>query len=71
MPVFYADMNARSRGEHEVHQDTRPACDFAPAMQNRLSLGTHDDCRSAVKEAIAIFVNATGCSRCCPACHTR
>ena len=68
MPQFYVNKNAQSSGEHEVHTSI---CNYLPLPENRIFLGSFDNCASAVREAKKHFNNVDGCFYCCRPCHTR
>ena len=68
MPRFYVNTHAQATGEHEVHQE---GCSYLPDPSNRIDLGIHPDCRSAVREAKKYYSNVDGCYYCCKPCHTR
>lgn len=67
MAHFYVNKNAQPNGGHEVHTT---GCDHPPDAANRLSLGDHANCQSAVREAKRTYPTANGCCYCCYACHT-
>jgi hypothetical protein len=67
MPNYLVNMNAQPNGDHEVHETT---CQHLPTLPNRLTLGFHHDCKSAVITAKRQFPTANGCYYCCYACHT-
>ena len=68
MQRYYVNKNAQSGGEHEVHTT---GCPTPPNLENRVSLGEHASCRTAVVKAREIYANVDGCKHCCLACHTR
>jgi hypothetical protein len=65
---YYANKNAQSNGDHEVHKET---CNYLPLEHNRKSLGDFSSCQDAVKEAKKTDSSADGCAICSPSCHTR
>ncbi|CAM3881629.1 hypothetical protein RHSA111115_12190 [Rheinheimera salexigens] len=71
MPKYIFNKNAQTTGEHEVHNEN--TCKYLPNIENRVDLGYHDTCQSAVKEAKRQYPNNTfdGCYYCCLSCHTR
>lgn len=70
MPSYCVNKNAQpGSGDHEVH-DLASTLGCLPAPANRVSLGYHPDCRSAVQAAELRYADVNGCARCCPACHT-
>lgn len=64
---YYVNKNAQPNGDHEVHTET---CRFVPATQNRLDLGIHTGCQSAVAAARRHYSRVNGCVHCANACHT-
>ena len=70
MAQYYLNRNSQETGENEVH---RLGCSFMPRLENRISLGEHFHCQSAVDEAVRQkpFWTIDGCAYCCPNCHTR
>ena len=66
MTMYYVDQNARPTGEHEVHTHD---CRYLPDEQNRLYLGDHESCESAVQEAKTHYSKVDGCYNCAIACH--
>lgn len=69
MPTYCVNKNAPT-GEHEVH-DTTCEKPNMPAPQNRVDLGRHANCHSAVSEAKRHYRSVDGCYYCCRPCHTR
>lgn len=67
MPNYYVNRNAQSNGDNEVHED---ACNQGAALPNRVALGYHASCVSAVAMAKRTYPRANGCAYCSPACHT-
>lgn len=69
MPNYYVNNNPQptSKGEHEVHSET---CPFLPLVYDKIDLGEHSNCQSAVHEARKYHNNVDGCKVCCPRCHT-
>lgn len=76
MPDYCVNANAQSRtilggGEHEVHDLTPGACNRLPNPENRVSLGNHPNCDSALKAAGNLIAGKVdGCYYCCNPCHT-
>ncbi len=68
MAQYYVNINAQSSGEHEVHTSS---CNYLPLSENRIYLGSFDNCTSAVREAKKFYNNVDGCFYCCRPCHTR
>ena len=69
MAQYCVNKNAQSTGEHEVHN--LATCSVLPDPSNRLALGEHASCVSAVATAKQVYPNSDGCAICSPACHTR
>ncbi|TMP88347.1 hypothetical protein CWC05_02620 [Pseudoalteromonas ruthenica] len=67
MPTYLVNKRAQSNGDHEVHEDT---CNHLPDLSNRMNLGWHADCVSAVREAKKMYNTANGCKFCSEYCHT-
>ena len=70
MTTYCVNKNAQPTGEHEVHETTCEKPNM-PEPKNRVDLGWHVDCHSAVKEAKKKYSNVDGCYYCCNPCHTR
>lgn len=71
MATYIFNKNAQPTGEHEVHNAN--TCKYLPNLENRVDLGYHDTCQSAVKKAKELYKSKTfdGCYYCCLSCHTR
>ncbi len=71
MSKFIINQNVQANGDYEVHNLTT-GCSFMPYPQNRVDLGEHLNCFSAVLAAKRRWPNAriNGCYYCCNACHT-
>lgn len=67
MASYYVNKNAQSNGDHEVHQ---LGCDHAANVSNRIRLGDHPNCQSAVRAAKQHYSQVNGCFYCCNPCHT-
>lgn len=67
MAFYYVNKNAQDNGDHEVHKSD---CLFIPLPTNRLSLGSHASCKSAVREAKKYYPQSNGCYFCSKECHT-
>lgn len=67
MAAYYVNRNAQSNGDHEVHTT---GCSFMPDAANRVSLGNHSSCSSAVTAAKRYYTKVNGCYYCSKACHT-
>jgi hypothetical protein len=68
MKKYYVNKNAQSNGDHEVHSED---CLFLPGEVNRIYLGLHLGCDSAVREGSKHFNSVDGCKFCSPSCHNR
>lgn len=68
MARYYVNKNAQANGDHEVHTT---GCSFMPAIENRIYLGDHTNCWSAVLEAKRHYDQVNGCYYCCNPCHTQ
>ncbi len=71
MALYCMNNHAQSNGDHEVHNlDVGSSC--LPAVQNRISLGPHPTCHSAVATARLQYLKLriNGCYYCANACHT-
>ncbi len=68
MAQYFVNRNAQNNGDHEVHVSS---CVFLPALQNRLDLGQHLTCVTAVRQARNTYPQSNGCRTCSPACHTQ
>lgn len=70
MPNYCVNKNAQpGSGDHEVH-DLSSTKGCLPDPENRLALGYHSSCRSAVAVAKNSYRDANGCYYCVPECHT-
>lgn len=65
---YYVNKNGQSNGDHEVHTT---GCSYMPLEKNRISLGTHDNCKTAVKKAKEYYSKVNGCYYCSNNCHTQ
>ena len=70
MGTYCVNKNAQSTGEHEVHE-VKCTSPTLPHPTNRVDLGWHADCHSAVRKAREHYSNVDGCRNCCFPCHTR
>ena len=68
MPYYYVNKNAQTNGDHEVHQTS--GCPTPAAPHNRIDLGYHTSCHSAVQAARQYYSQVNGCYHCSNACHT-
>jgi len=67
MASYYVNNNAQSNGDHEVHKS---GCSYMPDANNRIYLGEHSTCSSAVLAAKQHYKQVNGCYYCAKACHT-
>lgn len=68
MPRYFVNKNAQPvSGDHEVHV---AGCSWMPHEYNRIDLGEHLTCVTAVQKAKTYYSDTNGCAYCCPACHT-
>lgn len=69
MPQYYINKNQQANGDYEVHQDP---CTFLPEWPNRVDLGYHLNCHTAVAAAKTAWPAAriNGCYYCSNPCHT-
>lgn len=65
MPKYYVNRNEDNRGHHEVHKDD---CHKLPA--DRMDLGYHSSCHTAVAQAKLTYPTADGCGICSSECST-
>lgn len=71
MASYILNRNAQFHdGYHEVHI-LNGTCTRLPDLGNRVSLGEHATCQSAVQAAKYIYPKSDGCRYCIPSCHTR
>jgi len=68
MAYYCVNKNAQSNGDHEVHKS---GCSFYPAPENRISLGEHLVCSTAVSKARDYYDQVNGCYYCANPCHTQ
>lgn len=68
MAQYCVNKNGQSNGDHEVHN--LATCTVLPNSDNRLALGEHVTCRTAVTKAKEIYSQSNGCATCSPSCHT-
>lgn len=69
MPRFCVNKNTDNKGDHEVH-NLDASCNYLPLPSNRLDLGIHSSCRTAVAQAKQTYSTANGCYWCARQCHT-
>lgn len=72
MSFYIVNKNAQRTGEHEIHLRDG-GCGHMPLPENRIDLGWHEGCHSAVKSAKNTYPSHEfdGCAYCVPVCHTR
>jgi len=68
MPSYIVNRNSQPNGDHEVH---KLSCTRLPDPANRMPLGEHASCSTAVAKAKKTYPTADGCAYCSPACHKR
>ena len=69
MDEYCINRNAQDNGDHEVHNVTK-GCDYLPQPRNRIPLGYHSNCFSAIRKAKEKgFYTANGCYYCANPCH--
>ena len=70
MAYYCLNRNRQPNGDVEVHNED--TCKHLPERENRVSLGIHDDCESAVALAKGMYPGApiNGCYNCSVECHT-
>ena len=69
MASYCVNKNAQPNGDHEVH-NIDAKCSFLPDASNRLALGNHLTCPTAVAKAKQTYPKSNGCYYCASACHT-
>lgn len=69
MARYVVNRNAQSNGDHEVHNVDKD-CSFLPDRHNRIDLGNHQNCSTAVAAARRYYAQVNGCFYCASACHT-
>lgn len=67
MASYYVNKKAQTNGDHEVHTGD---CEWLPSKENRLYLGSFNNCADAVKEAKKYYKQSNGCYYCSRECHT-
>ena len=66
MARYYVNAN-ENEDDHEVHIED---CTHGADEVNRIDLGEHSSCETAVDLAKTHFPNADGCAHCSGDCHT-
>lgn len=70
MPNYCVNSNAQPNSrDHEVH-DLASTKDCLPFPSNRIDLGWHPDCQSALTDARKYYSDVNGCYYCAKGCHT-
>lgn len=69
MAQYCVNTNQQDNGDHEVH-NLDANCSHLPDPANRLGLGNHSACQSAVVAAREYYAQVNGCYYCSNACHT-
>ena len=74
MAKYCLNSNAQSdSGDYEVHQTSPSPCSYLPVITNRIDLGEHSTCQSAVLDAKKRYPGYAkkidGCYYCSNACH--
>ncbi len=64
---YYVNKNQQTNGDHEVHKED---CTRLPNRENRIDLGNHSSCQSAVSKAKEYYTQVNGCYYCSNPCHT-
>lgn len=69
MGEYFLNRNQQPNGDYEVHLH---GCNWMPAPENRIRLGFHVNCHSAVAAAKIQYPAAqiNGCYFCAGPCHT-
>lgn len=68
MAQYCVNKNSQPNGDHEVHN--LGTCTVLPRLENRLALGEHATCHTAVSQAKLTYSQSNGCATCSPSCHT-
>ncbi len=68
MASYYVNKNPQENGDHEVH---KLGCSWLPENENRIYLGVHLTCHTAVREAKKHYAQVNGCFYCSKDCHTQ
>jgi len=64
---YYLNTQPQSNGDREVHTEN---CRFVPNSSNRIDLGLHNNCKTAVEKAKQYYSQVNGCYHCSYSCHT-
>lgn len=65
---YYVNRKEQNNGDHEVHSQD---CRYLLEISNRIYLGYHENCKTAVAEAKKHYNQVNGCIYCSPQCHTQ
>ena len=68
MAKYYVHTGTDAQGNHEVHEES---CTHLPKPENRIYLGTFNNCKDAVQEAKKYYANVDGCWHCSRECHNQ
>lgn len=60
------DHSGNPKHNHEVHAE---GCRWMPSVTNRIDLGYHEGCGTAIIAARTYYNNVDGCHTCCSDCH--
>lgn len=67
MYFYYLNATVGENGEHEVHKSD---CSWLSLIKNKVNLGLHRTCESAITKAKSLgYSTADGCEHCSPDCH--
>ena len=64
---YFVNKKEQDNGDHEVHTEQ---CFWRPNIENRIDLGVHTDCHSAIIEARKYYDQVNGCKVCLNLCNT-
>ena len=70
MDQYIVNKNNQTTSEHEVHNVSK-GCNFLPERKNRLDLGFHYSCESALEKAREHYSEVDGCYYYTECCHSR
>ena len=67
MERYYVNQNTDTnpKNDHEVHKES---CRLLP-LRDKIDLGYHNNCQSALGKASQYYYNVDGCRVCIPECH--
>lgn len=66
MAFYYVNKTPQANGDHEVHHRD---CPHLSKVKDKLLLGDHTSCTSAVRRARLVYPTADGCKTCSEPCH--